>query len=184
MHIEYQPLPYVERLALRSPGEIDLLVIHCTELPDLPTAREYGERIVHAGSATGNSGHYYLDRDGTCACWVPPTHVAHHVHGWNARSLGIELVNLGRYPHWGDSRHQQFSEPYPRAQIEALLDLIEELRTELPDLRWIASHAELDQRSEPATDDPSIALRRRLDPGPLFPWDEVDRHCGLAHWPG
>ena len=36
VHVE--PLPYAERLAPREPGDIDLVVIHCTELPDLATA--------------------------------------------------------------------------------------------------------------------------------------------------
>src|SRR5690606_9745563 len=90
-------LPYVERLQLRAPADIDLAVIHCTELPDLATAREYGERIVHA-SGTGNSGHYYIDRDGSVVRYVPEERMAHHVRGRNEHSVGIELVNSGRWP--------------------------------------------------------------------------------------
>ena len=48
------PLPYVERLDSRDPGQVELLVVHCTELPDLATARAWGERVVHPESATGN----------------------------------------------------------------------------------------------------------------------------------
>ena len=66
----YAPLAYADRLQLRALGDIDLVVIHCTELPDLAMAREYGERIVHASSQTGNSGHYYIDRDGAVQQWV------------------------------------------------------------------------------------------------------------------
>jgi len=51
------PLPYEERLESRPSARIDLVVVHCTELPDLATAREYGERELHA-SGTGNSGHH------------------------------------------------------------------------------------------------------------------------------
>ena len=57
------PLPYEERLEPRQLADIDLVVIHCTELPDLAMAREYGERL-HYEVGTGNSGHYYIDRDG------------------------------------------------------------------------------------------------------------------------
>ena len=32
------PLPYVERLATRDTADVDLLVVHCTELPDLAIA--------------------------------------------------------------------------------------------------------------------------------------------------
>ena len=64
------PLPYVERLAERQADGIDLVVIHCTELPDMAMAREFGERIQHPESATGNSGHYYIDRDGSISRFV------------------------------------------------------------------------------------------------------------------
>ena len=107
---------------------MDLVVIHCTELPDLATAREYGECVLHA-SGTGNSGHYYVDRDGAIYRYVPGTRVANHVRGHNANSIGIELVNLGRYPHWWDSRHQQMTESYPAPQIAALRALLAHLRT-------------------------------------------------------
>ena len=50
------PLPYEERLEARPLAQIDMVVIHCTELPDLAMAREFGER-VHYDSGTGNSGH-------------------------------------------------------------------------------------------------------------------------------
>ena len=43
--IHLQPLPYVDALAARDPAAIDTVVLHCTELPDLATARAYGERV-------------------------------------------------------------------------------------------------------------------------------------------
>ncbi len=173
------PLPYEERLVERASAAIDLVVIHCTELPDMRLAREYGERIVHAGTQTGNSGHYYIDRDGRIWRFVADTRVAHHTFQYNPRSIGVELVNLGRYPNWTDSRHQSFSEPYTKEQIDALLALLGRLRAEHANLRWIAGHDALDRRTEAASDDASVQLRRRLDPGPLFPWDEVVAASGL-----
>ncbi|HWS77121.1 MAG TPA: N-acetylmuramoyl-L-alanine amidase, partial [Thermomonas sp.] len=95
--IRRQPLPYADALAARESGDIDLVVIHCTELPDLAMAREYGERVLYA-SGTGNSGHYYIDRDGSIHEYVDPARIAHHTRGFNPRSIGIELVNSGRYP--------------------------------------------------------------------------------------
>ena len=44
--IRVWPLPYEERLAQRPDAQVDLVVIHCTELPDMATAREYGERAL------------------------------------------------------------------------------------------------------------------------------------------
>ena len=171
--IRIEHLPYAGALAGRDAAAIDTVVIHCTELPDLTTAREYGERVLYPDSGTGNSGHYYIDRDGAVVEYVPPARVAHHVRGWNPRSIGIELVNRGRFPHWLDSRHQAMDEAYTSAQIEALIDLLQHLRSGLPSLRAIAGHEDLDTDDVAASDDPARRVRRKRDPGPQFPWDAV-----------
>ena len=167
-----QPLPYANLLAERALDTIDTVVIHCTELPDLAAAREYGERILY-DSGTGNSGHYYIDRDGSTFEYVPVERIAHHTRGWNARSIGIELVNSGRFPHWLDSRHQTMAEPYPEVQVAALVALLHELQARLPSLVIIAGHEDLDLEEVEASDDPALRTRRKRDPGPLFPWDEM-----------
>jgi N-acetylmuramoyl-L-alanine amidase len=173
------PLPYESQLEARAPEAITQVVIHCTELPDLTTARAYGERVIYQGSGTGASGHFYIDRDGSVHLWVSPERIAHHVRGHNAGSIGIELVNRGRYPHWLDSRHQAMDESYPEPQIEALIALLSVLRARFPNLRHIAGHDQLDTDLVPASDDPSLRVRRKLDPGPLFPWERVIDASGL-----
>ncbi|RFF28566.1 MULTISPECIES: N-acetylmuramoyl-L-alanine amidase [unclassified Wenzhouxiangella] len=178
-NIDYTPLSYVDRLDERSIEAIELVVIHATELPDLETAREYGERIHHRNSQTGNSGHFYVDRDGSVLQWVPLERVAHHVRGYNRKSIGIELVNRGRWPHWLDSRNQDWAEDYSPPQIEALVGLLETLRAKLPNLHYIAGHDELDIGIVDASDDPAIKVRRKVDPGPLFPWDEIESRVPL-----
>jgi len=95
------------------------------------------------------------------------------VRGYNARAIGIELVNTGRYPRWHDSRHQAMDEPYTEAQIAALTALLRQLQTEVPSLRQIAGHEDLDTTTEAASDDPSVQVPRKRDPGPLFPWPRV-----------
>jgi len=172
-------LPYVPHLALRPLDAIDLVVIHCTELPDLATARAYGERVLYPDSGTGNSGHWYIDRDGCIVEYVPPERIAHHVRGYNPRSVGIELVNRGRWPDWLDSRHQILNEPYPPAQIAALRELLRHLRTRLPALRRIAGHEDLDTERVPASNNPGVSVPRKRDPGPLFPWSTVLPGSGL-----
>jgi N-acetylmuramoyl-L-alanine amidase len=176
--IHDQPLPYVARLPERPAAAVTLVVVHCTELPDLATAREYGEKVLY-DSGAGNSGHYYIDRDGTVYRYVPGTRIAHHVRGRNADSIGIELVNSGRYPDWFDSRRQAMTEPYAGAQIAALRGLLTELRRAFPGLRAIAGHEDLDTAMVPASDDPARQVPRKRDPGPLFPWDEIVPACGL-----
>ena len=168
--IHLQPLPYVDALATRDPAAIDTVVLHCTELPDLATARAYGERVLYAASGTGNSGHWYVDRDGDTVQYVPHDRVAHHVRGYNPRSVGIELVNTGRFPDWLDSRHQAMDEPYTEAQFLALVALLHDLRARLPGLAQVAGHEDLDLDEVEASDDPALRVRRKRDPGPLFPW--------------
>lgn len=166
-------LPYVDRLGRRAVEDIDLVVIHCTELPDMAMAREYGERILYPEAGTGAAGHWYVDRDGAITEYVPAERVAHHVRGWNPRSVGIELVNIGRYPDWYDSGHQAMTEPYADAQIDALVALLHHLAERLPGLRHVTGHEELDTERVQASDDPSKTVTRKVDPGPLFPWERV-----------
>ena len=170
--IEPWSLPYEERLDTRALGAVRGVVIHCTETPDLALARELGERVLYP-SGTGNSGHYYIDRDGRVLQFVAPTRVAHHVRGRNDETIGIELVNRGRWPRWLDADHQAMDEPYSEAQIVALIGLLERLRAELPQLQWIAGHEELDRERTPASDDPARQVARKRDPGPQFPWQRV-----------
>ena len=182
--VRIEPLPYAGQLQARDPATIDLAVIHCTELPDLATARAYGERVLYPDSGTGNSGHFYIDRDGSVHGWVEVARIAHHTRGWNPRSVGIELVNTGRWPHWLDSRHQAMDEPYPDAQVEALLGLLARLRHELPGLRLVAGHEDLDTTRVPASDDPGVQVQRKRDPGPRFPWARVLAAVPLQRLPG
>ncbi|MDO4709839.1 MAG: N-acetylmuramoyl-L-alanine amidase [Pseudomonadota bacterium] len=174
-----RPLPYVENLGLRALSDIRLLVVHCTELPELAMAREYGERILYPQSQTGNSGHFYIGRDGRVEQWVPENRIAHHVRGHNAHSVGIELCNIGRYPNWLDSRHQSMDTPYTDAQIGTLMALLAHLENHLPRLAQITGHEMLDTEQVPASDNPAIQVRRKRDPGPLFPWDTVLAACRL-----
>lgn len=175
----YDPLPYAARLPLRDPAGIDLVVIHCTETPTLASARGFGERVIYDDTGTGACGHYYIDRDGALACYVEPERIAHHVRGWNPRSIGIEIVNTGRYPHWYDSRHQAMDEPYTEAQITTLLALLAHLRGRFTGLRFIAGHEDLDTARVEASDDPALTVWRKRDPGPGFPWERVLAACGL-----
>jgi len=172
-------LAYVSRLETRPEGALDLVVIHCTELPDLATARVYGQRICYPESKTGNSGHFYIERNGHTEQWVPVDRVAHHVRGHNVRSIGIELVNTGRFPDWLHSARQAMPEPYPPRQISSLVKLLQYLCREHRSLQWIAGHEDLDRRKVPSTDKPGRLVQRKMDPGPNFPWTTVLGQVGL-----
>jgi N-acetylmuramoyl-L-alanine amidase len=174
----HSPLPYEQLLDERPLNRIDLVVIHCTELPDLAIARSFGEQVRY-DSGTGNSGHYYVDRDGSVHQYVALERVAHHVRGYNPRAIGIELVNNGRYPDWLAAGSQAMREAYTEQQIVALIALLDYLKGELPSLKFIAGHEELDTTQVPASDDEGVLVYRKLDPGPLFPWDRVMRATTL-----
>lgn len=176
----YDPVPYAARLPLRDPAGIDLVVMHCTETPDLASARAFSERVLYAESGTGACGHYYIDRDGSLLAYVEPERIANHVRGWNPRSIGVEIVNTGRFPHWYDSRQQAMDEPYTEAQISTLLGLLAHLCERFPALRYIAGHEDLDTARVEASDDPSLTVWRKRDPGPLFPWARVLAACALV----
>ncbi len=178
MQIRSHHLPYCDALELRELEAVTLVVIHCTELPDLAAARLEGE-LARYPSGTGNSGHYYVDRDSSVQEYVPVTRVAHHTRGFNPQSIGVELVNAGRYPDWFASRHQDMSEAYSAGQVDALIALLDDLRERCPKLVEIAGHEDLDRTEVPASDDPTVLVRRKRDPGPLFPWARVLDACGL-----
>ena len=182
LKIYQHPLPYVQRLENRHEDLIGLVVIHCTELPDLASARQWGEKEIYPNSQTGNSGHFYIDRDGSVEEWVPVTQIAHHVRGFNQQSIGIELVNNGRYPSWFQSNHQQMKEDYPGAQIRGLLALLKHLVTLLPGLQEIAGHEDLDTEMLPSEDHAEIMIRRKIDPGPCFPWQTILDNTLLKRW--
>ena len=133
-------------------------------------ARVWGTKVIYPQQQTGNSGHFYIDRDGSVEQWIPLNRVAHHVRGFNPHSIGIELVNTGRYPDWFHSGRQQMTEPYPLEQIASLAGLLNHLQALLPNLRNISGHEDLDIDQVPADDKPDIMIRRKRDPGTCFPW--------------
>lgn len=180
MNIAKHKLEYDNLLSARSLTDIELLVIHCTELPDMSTARDYAEKILY-DSGTGNSGHFYISRSGEVQQWVSLKRIAHHVQGHNQHSIGIELINKGRFPHWHHSKHQLTDEPYPERQIDALVRLIQYLSRQLPNLKHIVGHEDLDQRRVVASDNSSVKVPRKIDPGPLFPWTRVMQQTHLIN---
>jgi len=164
-------------LPARNAADVSMVVLHATELPDMEAARAAaGKSAAESESGRGVCGHLYVDRDGTVYRFVPFDRVAFHVEGFNSPSIGIELVNRGRYPNWFMSWGQQPDEEFPPAQIEALRTLLHWLREQYPALGELRRHSDLDQRLVPAEDRPGRTVRRRIDPGPLFPWEDTVRH--------
>src|SRR3546814_17769541 len=89
------PLAYEDRLDARPLSQVDLVVIHCTELSDLAIAREYGERVLNIGPGTGQSCHYYSERKDHCTPFVAPDRLAHNGGCKHPRSNGLATINTG-----------------------------------------------------------------------------------------
>jgi N-acetylmuramoyl-L-alanine amidase len=145
-------------------GPIDILVLHYTELP-LPESLDILSDDRREGRV---SAHYVLAEDGAVYRLVPEDRVAWHAgrshwrghEALNARSIGIEIVNLH-----GD-RHD-----YPPRQIEALIELCRGV---------IARHPAIVPRNVVGHSD--IAPQRKIDPGRRFPWATL-ADAGIALWP-
>ncbi|MGC8534270.1 MAG: N-acetylmuramoyl-L-alanine amidase [Rhizomicrobium sp.] len=149
----------------RGPGvKPDLLVLHYT---GMRTAAEALARLCDTAAKV--SAHYTVDEDGTIYAHVPEDRRAWHagVSFWagvsniNGCSLGIELVNPG---------HEFGYRPFADAQIEALIDLIADIRMRHPIARHrIVGHSD-------------VAPARKQDPGELFPWKQLADY-GIGLWP-
>lgn len=84
----------------------------------------------------------------------------------NGNSIGIELV----HPGYRDIDGQRHWYPYSEAQIEKLIALLQDIkaRHQLP-VDAVIGHSD-------------IAPQRKVDPGPLFPWQRLAQ-AGLIRWP-
>lgn len=148
---------------------VDMLVLHYTDTPDAATALD-----LLTDPAMKVSAHYLVDTDGRVHALVPEDRRAWHagVASWrgvtdiNACSIGIELQNGGH-----SSAGPNGPEPYPDAQIEALIRLVRDIRRrhDIPDQR-ILGHSD-------------VAPLRKQDPGAHFPWSRL-AEAGIGLWPG
>jgi hypothetical protein len=159
----------------RSAAEIDLIVIHTIGGPACRDGAVYftpanGSAVFWRDWFLGQDGksiHYVIGREGDIAQQRPELRTAGHVSFGgiiqfvNRRSIGIELVNRG-----------DGIEPFPEAQLAAARALVAEITSRYglgPEA--LVTHAALDDRMQ--ADCGGVPLRRNLDPGPLFPLEDV-----------
>ncbi|HVY34902.1 MAG TPA: N-acetylmuramoyl-L-alanine amidase [Caulobacteraceae bacterium] len=141
----------------------DMVLLHYT---GMPTGAEALARLRDPEAKV--SAHYLIEEDGRVFSLVAEERRAWHagLSFWkgerdiNAVSVGIELVNPGH--EWG-------YRAFPDTQIEALIDLLTEVRGrwDIPDGR-ILGHSD-------------VAPERKTDPGELFPWKRL-AHAGHGLW--
>lgn len=133
----------------------DMIVLHYT---GMPTGEAALARMCDPQAKV--SAHYMVEEDGRIFSLVPEERRAWHAGKsfWkgetdiNAVSVGIEIVNPG---------HEFGYQAFPDAQVEALVDLIADVRS-----RWTIPDARILGHSDVAPD-------RKEDPGELFPWKRL-----------
>ena len=162
MKIVERPSPnFNER---QNNGPVDILVLHYTGMPDAESAMKLLTTVEGKVSS-----HYTVDEDGTVYAHVPENLRAWHagISSWggvsdiNSRSIGIEIVNPGH--EWG-------YRPFVPAQIAAVTALCNGILK-----RWPILPARVLAHSD-------IAPGRKIDPGELFPWDQLAKQ-GIGRWP-
>jgi N-acetylmuramoyl-L-alanine amidase len=141
----------------------DMIVLHYT---GMPTGEAALERLRDPEAKV--SAHYLIEEDGRGFALVDEARRAWHagVSFWkgerdiNAVSIGIELVNPG---------HEFGYRPFPDAQLEALIELIGEIRA-----RWIIPDGRILGHSD-------VAPARKQDPGEQFDWKRL-AEAGHGLW--
>ncbi|MBP7190363.1 MAG: N-acetylmuramoyl-L-alanine amidase [Rickettsiaceae bacterium] len=142
----------------RESGIIDFIIIHHTRIP-------FKESVARLCSKEAKvSAHYIIKNDGKIFQLLEDDMRAWHagqsywrgISALNDRSIGIELDNNG-------------NEPFATKQIESCINLCKLLKERYSiDRNNIIGHSD-------------IAPTRKIDPGPYFPWDLLDReNLGIA----
>ena len=148
MHTIHHRSPNFDKRQLK----INKIVLHYT---DMLTAHESISRLCDVEAKV--SAHYLIDTDGTIHELVDELDRAWHagVSFWaeeedlNSSSIGIELQNRGQ---------QHGYEDFPNAQIEALIILINDIKTRYKIVKQnVLAHSD-------------IAPDRKIDPDYKFPW--------------
>ena len=134
---------------------ISIIVLHYTGMADGPAALK---RLTDAKAKV--SAHYLIEEDGRVFRLVDEANRAWHageshwrgIDDVNSASVGIELVNPG---------HELGYRPFPEAQMQALLPLMNEI---------VGRHAITRGNIVGHSD---IAPARKMDPGELFDWERL-----------
>lgn len=141
----------------------DMLILHYT---GMPTASAALQRLCNPVAEV--SAHYFIFEDGHVLQLVPEARRAWHAGAscWagqsdiNSTSIGIELANPG---------HEGGMPPFPAKQIAATIVLCRDIKE-----RWAIRPERILAHSD-------IAPGRKVDPGELFPWEQLHSE-GIGHW--
>jgi N-acetylmuramoyl-L-alanine amidase len=145
------------------------LILHYTGTVSAQAAEEHymNANPSHPGGPV--SPHYMVDEQGMVTRFVPEDKRAWHagvsrfdgLEDFNARSIGIEIVNPG---------HDNGYRPFPDAQMQAVIALCQDIMSRQPiPAANVLGHSD-------------IAPARKPDPGELFDWVALAKE-GIGLWP-
>ena len=144
--------------------DVTMLVMHYTGMQTMQIALD---RMTDPTSEV--SAHYMIDTDGTIYQLVDESKRAWHaghafwrgIQDGNSASIGIEIVNPGH--DWGYTS-------FPEQQIRSVTKLSQDILTRhaIPNYN-VVGHSD-------------IAPDRKIDPGELFPWQELAQN-GIGTYP-
>lgn len=164
--------------AVSQSSRVRAVVLHYTSTGNENSLKILSERKVSAHYLITDTPRPRVYRlvDETRAAWHAGISAWYDQSTMNSTSIGIELVNPGwtngegnwtRGGHGDtDSRHWA---PYSDAQIETLIVLLRDI---------VARHGIAPENIVGHSD---IAPQRKVDPGPLFPWQRLAQ-AGLGRW--
>ena len=166
---------------------IDTIVLHNTDGANAMSSAHYLVR-----NDTSVSAHLVIARSGQIIQLLPFNVRAWHAgvsqhegrQGLNDFSIGIELDNAGQLHRRGNSFFSWFNKEYPpgevyttvenghavyyhrytRAQIDRVTEICTLLRLRYL-IRWLVRHSDI--------------TKRKIDPGPAFPFEEVKINSGF-----
>lgn len=99
------------------------------------------------------SVHYIVDRDGTIYYLVDESKLTFHAKGWNARSIGIEIVNTGYK-----------SMDYTQAQYNSIKNLVNDIARRWPSIKADDEHVIGHYQA---------STSGKWDPSPNFDWAKI-----------
>jgi len=139
--------PWLAHRPRRGATVVDTVVLHADEHEDI-------EELVRELRHKDASYHYIIDRNGAVLKCVPFSAVAFHCSNSYGPHEASRGVSYERDAHGGFIQHSCINdytlgicllnngaESYPKEQIEACQFLVRDLKTPLPKLRYVTSHA-------------------------------------------
>ena len=127
--------------------KIDTIIIHCLDVRKdwmagntiddkvKEVKRWHTDPVEKGGNEWTDIGyHYVIDRDGKMGAGRPIERPGAHVYGYNDYSVGVALV--GGH---GGTAHDKFLDGYTKAQENALMDFIADMRATYP-IKSIRGH--------------------------------------------